>query len=138
MNRRGFLQSGALGALVSPKLLAEVTKRVSSLPTEREGERGRRTPTSSLSQYSPEDHRRRLNNIALCERSIHGCMRKHLITEYLPGQCTYNLGEYPSRKPWEIGEWDAQELDRLKSEGISLIQLHEEWNDSQRLFGGNK
>jgi hypothetical protein len=65
-------------------------------------------------------------------------MRKHLITEYFPGQCTYNLGEYPSRKPWEIGEWDAQELDRLKSEGISLIQLHEEWNDSQRLFGGNK
>jgi hypothetical protein len=65
-------------------------------------------------------------------------MRKHLITGYLPGQCTYNLGEYPAKKPWEIDEWDAAELDRLKAEGISLIQLHEEWNDSQRLFGANK
>jgi hypothetical protein len=65
-------------------------------------------------------------------------MRHHLITGYLPGQCTYNLGEYPCTKPWEIGEWDEKELDRLKAEGIGLIQLHEEWNDSQRLFGANK
>lgn len=138
MNRRGFLQSGALGALVNPKLLAGITRNVSSSAIAREEDTGRLTPTLPLSQYSPEDHKQRLNNIALCEGSIHGCMRKHLVTEYLPGQCTYNLGEYPSRKPWEVGEWDAQELDRLKSEGIGLVQLHEEWNDSQRLFGGNK
>jgi hypothetical protein len=57
---------------------------------------------------------------------------------YLPGQCSYNLGEYPCRSPWVIDDWDAQELDKLKEHGIRLIQLHEEWNDSQRLFGGHK
>jgi len=97
-----------------------------------------RTPKSILSGYTEQEQRHRLENIFVCERSIRDCMRKHLITSYLPGQCTYNLGEYPCRKPWEVTEWDAQELDRLKAEGIELIQLHEEWNDSQRLFGGNK
>ena len=138
MNRRGFFKSGAIGALASPKLLAELSGHSSSLTIGRDGGADRATPRSLLSQSSPEDERRQLNNIALCERLIHGCMRKHLITGYLPGQCSYNLGEYPCKKPWEIGEWDAQELDRLKAEGIGLIQLHEEWNDSQRLFGANK
>jgi hypothetical protein len=50
----------------------------------------------------------------------------------------FHLGEYPCRTPWEIGDWDIQELDRLKDHGIRLIQLHEEWNDSQRLFGAHK
>jgi hypothetical protein len=65
-------------------------------------------------------------------------MRKQLVNNYLPGQCTYNLGEYPCRSPWEIGDYDVHELDRLAAHGISLIQLHEEWNDSQRLFGASK
>jgi hypothetical protein len=138
MNRRGFLQSGAIGALASPKLLAGLSGHVSTLTIGSDGEADRATPRSRLSPYSPADERQRLQNIALCQRSIHGCMRKHLITRYLPGQCTYNLGEYPGKKPWEIGEWDDQELDRLKAEGIGLIQLHEEWSDSERLFGANK
>jgi hypothetical protein len=137
MNRRGFLKSAAVSALASPKLMAGISRNAASLGDGRD-EAGQVTSRSFLGPYSPEDHRRRLKNIALCEGSIHGCLRKHLITEYLPGQCSYNLGEYPSKKPWEIGEWDAQELDRLKAEGIGLIQLHEEWNDSQRLFGANK
>jgi len=138
MNRRGFFKSGAISALAGPSVLAGLSGNSSSWTIGRDGEVDPAKPTSTLSQYSPEDERQRLNNRALCERSIHGCMRKHLITTYLPGQCTYNLGEYPCGKPWEIGEWDAQELDRLKAEGIGLIQLHEEWNDSQRLFGANK
>lgn len=129
MNRRGFLKSGAVGALASPRLLAGLSGR--------DQQPGRAAPNVP-DPYSATDERRRLENIAICERLIHRCLRKHLITEYFPGQCTYNLGEYPARKPWEIGEWDAQELDRLKAEGIGLIQLHEEWNDSQRLFGANK
>ena len=65
-------------------------------------------------------------------------MRKHLITDYLPAQCVYNMGEYPSRKPWEPGEYDEQELDRLKDHGIQLIHVMDEWNDRYGLFGGNK
>jgi len=47
-------------------------------------------------------------------------------------------GRIPCRKPWDPDDWDEQELDRLREHGIRLIQVHEEWNDSQRLFGGNK
>jgi hypothetical protein len=126
MNRRGFFKSGTAGALLGPNLFADV----SGLDRIARG--------SKPNQYNEQEQRQRLKNIALCESSIQSCMRKHLVTSYLPGQCTYNLGEYPCREPWEIGEWDAEELDRLKAEGIGLIQLHEEWNDSQRLFGANK
>jgi hypothetical protein len=65
-------------------------------------------------------------------------MRKHLITDYLPTQCCYNLGEYPSRKPWNPGEYDEQELDRLEDLGIQVLQVFDDWNDSLRLFGGDK
>ena len=54
------------------------------------------------------------------------------------GQCVYNLGEYPSREPWEPGEYDEQELDRLQDHGIQLIHVMDEWNDRYGLFGGNK
>lgn len=138
MNRRRFLRSGAIGALASPKLLAGLSADGSALTIGSEGPSDPAAKRSRLSPHSSEDERERLQNIALCERSIHGCMRKHLVTGYSPGQCTYNLGEYPCKKPWEVGEWDEQELDRLKADGIGLIQLHEEWNDSQRLFGADK
>jgi hypothetical protein len=65
-------------------------------------------------------------------------MRKHLITDYLPAQCVYNMGEYPSRKPWAPEEYDEQELDRLKAHGIQLIHVMDEWNDRYGMFGGNK
>jgi Domain of unknown function (DUF6259) len=138
MNRRGFFKSGAVGALTGSRLLGGV-------PGDSNPSRAGNLLHNSLTeaapasnQYTEQEQRQRLKNIALCESSIESCMRKHLVTSYLPGQCTYNLGEYPSQKPWEIGEWDARELDRLKQHGIQLIQLHEEWNDSQRLFGANK
>lgn len=91
-----------------------------------------------LVSHSVEEHRRRLENIGLVRRSIRQCQRAHLVTSYLPGQCVYNLGEYPCRKPWDPGPWDEQELDKLQAQGIQLIQVHEEWNDSQRLFGSHK
>ena len=47
-------------------------------------------------------------------------------------------GRIPRLKPWDPDDWDEQELDRLRDHGIRLIQVHEEWNDSQRLFGGHK
>ena len=91
-----------------------------------------------LGEYTAADHRRRLENIGLATRGIRKCMRKHLVTDYLPGQCCYNLGEYPCRKPWDPDDYDEQELDRLKEHGIQLVQVFDEWNDSLRLFGGDK
>ncbi|MGC8640628.1 MAG: hypothetical protein ACP5XB_12205 [Isosphaeraceae bacterium] len=133
MHRRGFLQTGALGvaagALTSPAAASATTVEVSAV---------RSDAPAVLKSYMAEDHRRRLQNIGGCTRAIRQCMRKHLITNYLPAQCAYNLGEYPCVKPWDPDAYDEQELDRLRDHGIQLIQLFDESNDSLRLFGGGK
>lgn len=95
-------------------------------------------PAAIMRSFTAEDHRRRLENIAACEREIRHCGKKHLITNYIPGQVSYNIGEYPSRKPYNPDEYDEAELDRLHSGGIRLIQIMEDWNDLLRLFGGDK
>ena len=135
MDRRDFFKKSVLtGAAVS--LPAGALQAVDSPPA------GTRRIDSGapaiLTGYTADDHRRRLENIGVCTQKIRKCMRKHLITNYLPGQCCYNLGEYPCRKPWEIGEYDEQELDRLKEHGIQLVHIFDDWNDSLRLFGGDK
>ena len=91
-----------------------------------------------LVSYEAEDHRRRLESIQCCERVVRTCMRKHLVTDYLPAQACYNLGEYPSRERWAPSDYDEEELDRLRDHGIQLIQVFDDWNDSLRLFGGHK
>jgi len=133
MHRRDFLKTGiqtaAVGAAVSvPMNYAQATAGAASSAN----------TSAVMKSYTAEDHRRRLQNIGACTREIRKCLRKHLVTNYLPAQCVYNLGEYPSRKPWEPGEYDEQELDRLKDHGIQLIQVMDEWNDRYGLFGGNK
>jgi hypothetical protein len=91
-----------------------------------------------MKSYSATDHRRRLENLGTCQRQIRSCMRKHLVTKYLPAQCVYNLGEYPCREPWNPGEYDERELDRLQAHGIQLIQVMDDWSDQLRLCGGHK
>lgn len=95
-------------------------------------------PGRVMRSPTAEDHRRRLQNIAMCEQGIRKCMKKHLITGYTPGQAAYNLGEYPCFKPYDPNGYDENELDRLRAGGIRLIQVMEEWNDLLRLFGGDK
>jgi hypothetical protein len=137
MNRRRFFKATTKATLVGATAYGSMGNLGSSSGAGRVGTAKMNTP-AVLNAYDAEAHRRRLQNIALCERGIRHCLREHLITGYLPGQCSYNLGEYPCRKPWNPDDWDEQELDRLKDRGIRLVQLHEEWNDSQRLFGGHK
>jgi hypothetical protein len=133
MHRRHFLGAG-LGAMAGGAAM-----RGQWPDQARAGDSSAARPASELFDlYTADDHRRRLENIRLGEQGVGACLRKHLIAGYLPGQCCYNLGEYPSLKRWEPGEPDEQELDRLRDHGVQLVQVHEEWNDSQRLFGGNK
>ena len=107
MKRRTFLGMGAAATAVS------VSGSV------RGSEGGGERPVAAapappvLATYSADDHRRRLENIAHAHQHVRRAMRKHLVTSYLPGQCCYNLGEYPCVKPWEPDEWDERELDRL-------------------------
>jgi hypothetical protein len=141
MDRRNFLKTGVqtaaastmAGAAVSiPSQLAQAAAPASQAP-----KTDSRTSVF-MKDFSADDHGRRLQNIGICTQQIRKCMKKHLIADYLPAQCVYNLGEYPSREPWAPNEYDEQELDRLKDHGIQLIQVMDEWNDRYGLFGRNK
>ena len=134
MDRRQFLRTGAGAAVVGTAFSGNPGRGAKPAASKTVA-----TDTPAiLATFDAQDHRRRLKNIGLCNRSIRACLRKHLITDYLPGQCTYNLGEYPCRKPWDPDDWDEQELDSLRDHGIRLIHVHEEWCDSQRLYGSHK
>lgn len=138
MDRREFLKTGAKAAAAGAAV---------SIPTHSSlagNTPAAKTPVGDpgisvvMKDFTVEDHRRRLLNIGICTQKIRKCMRKHLITNYLPAHCTYNLGEYPCVKPWEPGEADERELDRLKNHGVQVIQVFDEWSDALRLFGGDK
>jgi hypothetical protein len=139
MDRRAFLkstvQAAAVGTAVSAAAgddsLAPVAAAKPAAPPVA-------AAAAILARYTADDHRRRLENIAWCRRAIRGSMREHLVTNYLPAQCCYNLGEYPCRKPYDPDEYDERELDRLKAHGIQLVQVMDDWNDQLRLFGGHK
>ncbi len=133
MERRSFLKIGiggttsilAAGAIPAAADASAVSKKPD-------------IPSSILSSYTNEDHRRRLQSIGFCSKAIRSCMRRHFVADYAPAQACYNLDEYPSREPWYPNDYDEQELDRLRDHGIQIIQVFDEWNDSLRLFGGHK
>lgn len=135
MQRREFLKVGA-GCAVSGIAAGEAAGAQGSSASAGAGQA--RVKRSAIVAATADDHRRRLQNIAECERGIRTCLRRHLITNYLPGQTVYNLGEYPCRKPWDPDAWDEGQLDELAAAGVELVQLHEEWNDPERLFGADK
>lgn len=97
-----------------------------------------RGPAPIMATWSAEEHRRRLLNIQACERGIRKCIKKHLITNYLPGQVSYNLGEYPSNRPYDPDEYDDNELANLAANGIQILQVMEDWNDLLNLHGADR
>ncbi len=134
MQRRAFLKLGA-GCAVGG-VTTSLADGADAAPDQSAAKSG--AECSAVVQASADEHRRRLQHIAECNRTIRKCLRRHLIVDYLPGQVVYNLGEYPCRKPWDPDEWDEQQLDELRAGGVELVQLHEEWNDPERLFGADK
>lgn len=137
MDRRQFLKHGTCIAAVGATAGSGPSSAAETLPATR-APQPLRSPVPAFLIDNEALQRRRLENIAFCRRAIRSAMRTHLVTDYIPGQCVYNLGEYPSEKPWSPDDTDERELDRLRDHGISLIQVHEEWVDSQRLFGSHK
>lgn len=130
MLRRDFLYAGLCTGVGEAALVNRGTKTVLSC----EGRMGNTSPV--LKSYTVEDHKLRLKNIGFCEFTIRTCMRRHLVTNYLPAQASYNLGEYPSGTRWENDAYDEEELRRLKHHGIQIIQVFDDWNDSLRLLAG--
>ena len=86
---------------------------------------------SIIYDYNRNDHMQRLNNIKYCQQSINGCMRKHLVTGYIPGHFVYD--DRP--KDFRPLEKDTKILADLKSRGIGLIQLWSRWWDNP--WGGS-
>jgi hypothetical protein len=135
MKRRAFLGVGAASAAAAVARAPRFSGAAGIV--EAGGGRGSRQALARCAGKA-DDERRRLLNIAECERGIRVCRRRHLISGYIPGQAVYNLGEYPALNPWETDERDENRIADLAAAGIGLVQLHEEWNDSLRLFGANK
>ena len=87
---------------------------------------------------SLEEQRKRIDNINHAEKNNRKFLRRHRIRDYLPGQATYTLGDYPARFSIEPTEYDYNMLKDMAENGVELIQLHEEWNDAIRRFGADK
>ena len=84
------------------------------------------------------EHSKRIKNINDAEKSNRSYFCRHRIRDYMPGQATYNLGDYPARFSIAPTEYDYEMLKNLSENGVELIQVHEEWNDSIRHLGATK
>ncbi len=90
MHRRGFLQTGARAAVAGAA--ASVCAGAGSAASEA----GPLRTSAILASYTAADHRRRLENIGLGQRSIRTCMRKHLVTDYLPASVATTSASTPA------------------------------------------
>ena len=85
-----------------------------------------------------DEHRKRIKNLNEAESENKKYFRRHRIRDYMPGQATYNLGDYPARFSIAPTEYDYNMLRNMAENGVELIQIHEEWNDSICHLGANK
>lgn len=85
-----------------------------------------------------EEHRKRIENLRAAERNNKTYFRRKRIHDYMPGQVIYNLGDYPKRFSIAPTEYDFNLLKEMAENGIELLQIHEEWNDSVRHLGADK
>ncbi|MBT3381306.1 MAG: hypothetical protein HN742_41905 [Lentisphaerae bacterium] len=89
-------------------------------------------------QLTAAQHQARLQNVQTAENVVRSCLRTHRVGRYLPGQVTYNVGDYPVPFSIRPTEYDDTLLASFAEGGVELVQLHEEWNDSQRVLGADK
>ena len=85
-----------------------------------------------------EEQKRRIDNINAAEEKNKKYFRRTRIRDYLPGQVTYGLGDYPARISAAPTEYDYNLLKQMADTGVRLVQVHEEWNDAVRLYGADK
>lgn len=121
MERRKFFKTSAQAAL-----LGVVGTKLNTVPIPFSGS----VPNSAydspeiLKSYTAADHRKRLESIAFGEKRVTSCVRKHLVTSYIPGHAVFAL----SNSIGEPNEKDDLELSKLKEIGIGIIQPWSEWS----------
>ncbi len=82
--------------------------------------------------------KKRIENIRSAERGNRQYLRRIRIRDYLAGQAIYNLGDYPAKVIAKPTDYDRDLIRKMAEAGVSLIQLHEDWNDACRLYGADK
>lgn len=91
-----------------------------------------------MKQLTLQEHKSRIEHINSAERDNKKYTKRHRIVDYMPGQATYNLGDYPAKFSIAPTEYDYQLLKSMAENGVELIQIHEEWNDAIRHLGADK
>lgn len=91
-----------------------------------------------MKQLTLSQHAKRVENINNASRDNKKFVKRHRICDYMPGQATYNLGDYPAKFSIAPTEYDYNLLKDLAEKGVQMVQVHEEWNDSIRHWGADK
>ena len=91
-----------------------------------------------MKQLTLEQHRARIENLRRVTEDTKKCTRDWRIHDYLPGQVTYYLGDYPALMSITPTEYDYKLLKSYAENGVGLIQVHEEWNDTIEKYGSEK
>lgn len=112
MKRRKFFKMGAQTALLSAAGM-----NISMVPNSISGfvPKPKYDAPEILKSYTAIDHRQRLESIAFGERKVSSCVRKHLVTSYIPGHSVFAATDSIDK--------DDQELSKLHEIGIGIIQL---------------
>lgn len=123
MNRRNLFKTGAQVAalgIIGSNLGMSTEDKVHSASASDVVQDG--TP-AIIKSYTAADHRKRLENIAFGEKRISKCMRKHLVTGYIPGHAVYS----PAATNWEPNDKDDKAMSDLRDLGIGIIQPWSGW-----------
>ena len=88
--------------------------------------------------FSKEAQHSRIQNITYAEQNVSEYAKKVRIRNYIPGQVTYSLGDYPEPISTMPTEYDYNLIKSLAERGAGLIQIHEEWNDGMLYHGADK
>ena len=91
-----------------------------------------------MKKLTLEQHRARIENLREARKSIKKLTRELRIHDYLPGQIIYYLGDYPAKMSIKPTEYDFNLLKSYAENGVDMIQVHEEWNDSIEKYGSDK
>lgn len=78
----------------------------------------------------------RIDNVRATESGNKSFLRR--IRDYPAGQAIYNLGDYPEKVIAKLTDYDRKLIQKMAETGVSSSQLHKDWNDVCRLYGGDK
>ena len=113
MDRRAFFKTGVAAAAAGAAVSLPTR---STLAADTPGVRG--GAPAILQDFTAEDHRRRLTNIGICTQTdphVHAQAPDHQLSARRSASTTW--ASIPAASRGSPGEYDEQELDRLKDAG---------------------